>query len=178
MDLSWGTSLDEHKSFQGLLRPFSHSAAWNVCPRQHMAFSTCAIVNSFGFLIAFVSVHLRRNVLVFLDLPFSFVFLCVLCGLIPFPIPISVISENQRSDFSDLRGCPILCRSCKGWDFTPPTQPHAVPSVRTTLPSQPCGTPAVRTEESAPLRVSTSRCRFLLLHASRRITFSFSDLDS
>jgi hypothetical protein len=26
-------------------------------------------------------------------------------------------------------GCPILCRFCKGWDFTPPTQPHAFPSA-------------------------------------------------
>jgi hypothetical protein len=41
-----------------------------------------------------------ERVLGFLDLSFSFVFLGVLCGSRPFPIPISVISENQRSDFS------------------------------------------------------------------------------
>jgi hypothetical protein len=51
---------------------------------------------------------------------------------------------------SPSRGCPILCRFCKGWDFTPSTQPHAFPSDEP-LPPQPCGTPAVRTEESAPL---------------------------
>src|SRR6266571_4559839 len=28
---------------------------------------------------------------------------------------------------SPSRGCPILCRFCKGWDFTRPTQPTCPP---------------------------------------------------
>ena len=34
---------------------------------------------------------------------------------------------GQPSRPSPHSGCPILCRFCKGWAFTPPTQPHAVP---------------------------------------------------
>jgi hypothetical protein len=38
----------------------------------------------------------------------TFVFF-VSCSLILFPIPISVISENQWSDFSDLRFSAFIC---------------------------------------------------------------------
>jgi len=65
-----------------------------------MTLGTCAILNSFGFLDLRLSAFIcGERFLIFLDLPLSFVFLGVLCGSRPFPISISVISENQWSDF-------------------------------------------------------------------------------